>query len=459
MQIWIIGSGADCDLVVERPTVSGRHCRLTETADGYVIEDLGSSNGTYVNGERIAAARRVSLTDAITLGASVPMPWPAVTSPSDATILRIGRGADNDIVLDDPRVSGHHARLIISGTRTLIEDLGSSNGTFLNSAAERVTQPTSLSNCHTVFFGSLAVPVSNLQVGLPAKPVPVPPSRTVHLPPSPHQQSIDLRSRPGLNKENSWLLAAVVQAPVLALAIVLLWGRQAATAVTVDSWVSVGRAIAATTFALSLAAIWLGGCVAVAELFGGLRPGQSAQAERKPFVMSYGARFAVLFPVCALACAVLLAIVYWGVGLGGPWVAMWVLLAIASTVGLLLGFLAWALVARQQAVALVLLGFFALMIVFGGWLWPLSRSNLPVSLASAAMPSRWTFEGMLLLEAPHHRVPANLGDAVAADNPDLAEEFFPADSERMGVRADAMALCSMLIGLAAATAVSSIKPK
>ena len=37
MRTWIIGSGADCDLVVERPTVSGRHCRLTETFDGYLV--------------------------------------------------------------------------------------------------------------------------------------------------------------------------------------------------------------------------------------------------------------------------------------------------------------------------------------------------------------------------------------------------------------------------------------
>ena len=67
------------------------------------------------------------------------MPWP----PEVATFIRIGRLADNDIVLDDPRVSGHHARLIVvAGCETLIEDIGSSNGTFLNSADHRVTRPT-----------------------------------------------------------------------------------------------------------------------------------------------------------------------------------------------------------------------------------------------------------------------------------------------------------------------------
>jgi pSer/pThr/pTyr-binding forkhead associated (FHA) protein len=121
MRTWIIGNSADCDLVVARPTVSGRHCRLTEIADGYLLEDLGSSNGTYVNGERIAAATRVSASDVITLGMKVPMSWPEATASPGARIVRIGRDADNDIVLDDPRVSSHHARLIVSGSQ-LIED-------------------------------------------------------------------------------------------------------------------------------------------------------------------------------------------------------------------------------------------------------------------------------------------------------------------------------------------------
>src|SRR5437764_3538901 len=100
MRTWIIGSGADCDLVVARPTVSGCHCRLTETSDGYLLEDLGSSNGTYVNGVRITSATRVSAADAITLGLTTLMPWPVVAGAPGVAVLRIGRDADNDIVLD-----------------------------------------------------------------------------------------------------------------------------------------------------------------------------------------------------------------------------------------------------------------------------------------------------------------------------------------------------------------------
>ena len=47
----------------------------------------------------------------------------------------IGRAADNDVVLDDPTVSNHHARLSWSGAALVIEDLSSANGTFVDGQA------------------------------------------------------------------------------------------------------------------------------------------------------------------------------------------------------------------------------------------------------------------------------------------------------------------------------------
>lgn len=52
----------------------------------------------------------------------------------------IGRAPDNDVVLDDPSVSGHHARLAWSDGKLLVEDLSSANGTFVD--GERVTRVT-----------------------------------------------------------------------------------------------------------------------------------------------------------------------------------------------------------------------------------------------------------------------------------------------------------------------------
>ena len=60
---------------------------------------------------------------------------------SQAPIL-IGRGADAAIRLDDDYVSTRHARIAASGDQWFVEDLGSTNGTYIGSA--RLTQPTTL---------------------------------------------------------------------------------------------------------------------------------------------------------------------------------------------------------------------------------------------------------------------------------------------------------------------------
>ncbi len=51
-----IGSGRSVDLMLEDSTVSRRHCEIQLSPDGYNIRDLGSTNGTYVQGVRIKSA-------------------------------------------------------------------------------------------------------------------------------------------------------------------------------------------------------------------------------------------------------------------------------------------------------------------------------------------------------------------------------------------------------------------
>jgi len=62
-------------------------------------------------------------------------------SLDDAPLL-IGRGSDAAIRLDDDYVSTRHARIAASGDQWFVEDLGSTNGTYIGS--QRLTQPTTL---------------------------------------------------------------------------------------------------------------------------------------------------------------------------------------------------------------------------------------------------------------------------------------------------------------------------
>jgi len=145
-----IGRGTECDLVLSAGRASRHHARIFLDPAGCWIEDLGSTNGTLVNGERIdGSRRRLTAGDRIRIGDEEllllagertrlgserdliderrPGHPPAVDLADRP--LTIGRDPSNALVLDDPNVSRFHA--VISRTASGIElrDLSSRNGT------------------------------------------------------------------------------------------------------------------------------------------------------------------------------------------------------------------------------------------------------------------------------------------------------------------------------------------
>jgi len=52
-KVQIVGRAAGCDYHFTDPTVSSYHANLVGTSEGFVVIDLGSSNGTFVNGSRV----------------------------------------------------------------------------------------------------------------------------------------------------------------------------------------------------------------------------------------------------------------------------------------------------------------------------------------------------------------------------------------------------------------------
>ena len=65
----VLGRSYDCDYAIADPTVSNRHAELVRVRDGWMIRDLGSRNGTRVNGW-LAKEERLRPGDTITLGAT-----------------------------------------------------------------------------------------------------------------------------------------------------------------------------------------------------------------------------------------------------------------------------------------------------------------------------------------------------------------------------------------------------
>jgi predicted component of type VI protein secretion system len=64
-----VGRHDDCWIRIKSSQVSRRHCEIFESGGRLTIRDLGSSNGTYVNGKRVLGQQALTIGDELTLGA------------------------------------------------------------------------------------------------------------------------------------------------------------------------------------------------------------------------------------------------------------------------------------------------------------------------------------------------------------------------------------------------------
>jgi pSer/pThr/pTyr-binding forkhead associated (FHA) protein len=82
-------------------------------------------------------------------------PTPGVTFPLDGDQLTIGRDSSNGVAINDAEVSRKHSRLSFQGGKYVIEDLGSTNGTFVN--GQRLAGPVVLKAGDVVSLGEQIV--------------------------------------------------------------------------------------------------------------------------------------------------------------------------------------------------------------------------------------------------------------------------------------------------------------
>ena len=86
----VIGRSSDLDMVLVEDMVSRRHAKITTTDQGILIQDVGSTNGTFVNGEKIEGVARLSEGDRILVGTSIikVVAVDALTSETEADARR-----------------------------------------------------------------------------------------------------------------------------------------------------------------------------------------------------------------------------------------------------------------------------------------------------------------------------------------------------------------------------------
>ncbi len=83
----IIGRDTASNIAINDAEVSRKHARLTFQGGKYVIEDLGSTNGTFVNGQRLASPVVLKSGDVVSLGEQIVLMYEAMVSDPGATVM------------------------------------------------------------------------------------------------------------------------------------------------------------------------------------------------------------------------------------------------------------------------------------------------------------------------------------------------------------------------------------
>jgi pSer/pThr/pTyr-binding forkhead associated (FHA) protein len=176
-QLLTVGSGLASELRIDSRTVSRRHAQIVRSGTQYYVEDLGSSNGTFLNGTRVKRfpIRHLDIlsvgpeVDLIFLESGAAVPLVVRTAPLRATItwtegslagsveevpadrgLILGRGGNTQLA---GAISRRHAVLTVMGDHLTVEDLGSANGTWVNGS--RISTVTKLLDGNEVSLAEL----------------------------------------------------------------------------------------------------------------------------------------------------------------------------------------------------------------------------------------------------------------------------------------------------------------
>jgi len=190
--------GRQGDLVVEDARLSRRHARLSLNGTDVTVTDLGSTNGTTLDGRALTPETAEALVPGQTLSLggvefslSVPgaanktaMPVANKTASISAPTVKtpvarlvgldapvdlfegentLGRRSENHVAIPDPYVSSRHGIITITGDSVTFTDVGSTNGTMIGGERLAPNEPFTLDEDTEVTIGNITFRVERIR--------------------------------------------------------------------------------------------------------------------------------------------------------------------------------------------------------------------------------------------------------------------------------------------------------
>lgn len=187
--------GREGDVAIPDTRVSRKHAQIVSEGGSFTLEDLGSTNGTTLNGQPLSGKKSFGAGDTVAFGGvelKLRMPdqasggatqaFPSNRTAAMAAAPKVeaaparlvggdidfplklgantfGRKSDNDVAISDPYVSGKHGVIEIADDGFFLTDIGSTNGTMLNDAKMSPNMRTRITEDDVIRLGSLELKV------------------------------------------------------------------------------------------------------------------------------------------------------------------------------------------------------------------------------------------------------------------------------------------------------------